>query len=460
MELALILHHFEGGFCMRRIRSRIAFTLMLVLAVSVMLAGCGGGKGNSAGPSASATSQGATAAGTGQPSGGNAEPVTLQFWTIALQPTFNDYFNDLIAKYEGEHPGVKIDWKDYPYDAISQRLLTSTASGNSPDVVNLNTEFASQLGSKGALLNLKDYLTPEQTASYFDGIFNSTVLNDKAYALPWYTGTEVLFINKKLAEKAGLDPANPPKTREELVAWARQIHEKTGAAGYAQQLVSKLFPIDGISILNEDKTAAAFNTQATVDLISGLRDLMNDGVVLKEDADFKKQIQYFSGEQVALELAGPTFINFIKTAAPEVYANTVAVPLPTGKANLRLSNSMNLVVPQKSKNPQQAVDFAAYITNAANQTAFSKAANTLPSAKDSIKDPFFTESDGTLEAQAKVASSQSLDKATDYMVGVPSASDINSAIARGLQKIMLNGADIKQTLDAVEKEVNDILKQG
>ncbi|MFS0871797.1 ABC transporter substrate-binding protein [Paenibacillus xylanilyticus] len=438
-------------------RKGFTVSLLLVVMMAMLLAACGG-NGNTAGkPSPGSTGETGTEAETGTSTG---EPVTLEFWTIALQPTFNDYFNDLIAKYESSHPGVTVQWKDYPYDAISQRLLTSTASGNSPDVVNLNTEFASQLGSKGALLNLSEYLTDEEAKSYFEGIYNSTILNGKAYALPWYTGTEVLFMNTKLVQQAGLDPANPPQTREELVEWGRQVYEKTGVAGYAQQLVSKLFPIDGIPILNEDKTAAAFNTPAAEEMIAQMRDLMAEGVVLKEDAEFSKQIQYFSGEQVAFQLSGPTFINFIKKSAPDVYKNTIAVPLPTGKANLRLSNSMNLVVPQKSKNPEQAVEFAAFITNSENQTAFSKIANTLPSSKASIQDPFFTESDGSLEAEAKVASSQSLDKATDYMVGVPSAADINSALTRGLQEILMNEADIKETLNSVEKEVNNILSQG
>ena len=193
-------------------------SLLLVVMMSMLLAACGGNDNTAGTPSPGSTGETGTEAG---------KPVTLEFWTIALQPTFNDYFNELIAKYESSHPGVKVEWKDYPYDAISQRLLTSTASGKSPDVVNLNTEFASQLGSKGALLNLNSYLTDEEAKSYFEGIYNSTVLDGKAYALPWYTGTEVLFMNTKLVKEAGLDPANPPQTREELVEWARQVHEKT-----------------------------------------------------------------------------------------------------------------------------------------------------------------------------------------------------------------------------------------
>lgn len=173
----------EGECCVRT--NRKGFTVSLLLSMSMLLAACGGNGNTKDTPDTGSAGQ----TGTGAEATAAAKDVTLEFWTIALQPTFNDYFNDLIAKYEESHPGVKVEWKDYPYDAISQRLLTSTASGKSPDVVNLNTEFASQLGSKGALLDLNEYLTDEQAKSYFEGIYNSTVLDGKAYALP---GTQAL----------------------------------------------------------------------------------------------------------------------------------------------------------------------------------------------------------------------------------------------------------------------------
>lgn len=434
-------------------RRRKGFMLTCLIALLAMIvSACSGGGGTASSPDPAP-------ADPGKSEEVKSEPVTLSFWTIALQPKFNDYFNNLIKEYEASHENVTIKWEDYPYDAITQKLLTSSANNNSPDVVNLNTEFANQMGSKGALVDLNEYLTDDEKAEYFDGIFDSTVLGDKAYALPWYTGTEVLFMNKTILEEAGLDPANPPQTREELADWARTVKEKTGKTGYALNFVTKLLTIDGIPILNEDKSAAAFNTPEMVAMVENLKQLMDEGLIVKEDSDLGKQVQFYSAEQTAFVLSGPTFINFIKTSAPEIYENTIAVSLPTGKAGLRLSNSMDLVVPNKSKHPKEAAEFAKFITNAANQTAFSKEANTLPSTKKSVEDPFFTESDGSLEAEAKLASSQSLDKATDHMVGVPNASDINSALARGLQDMLLNGKDIQSTIKAMETEVNNILKQ-
>ncbi|MDQ1911833.1 sugar ABC transporter substrate-binding protein [Paenibacillus sp. GD4] len=421
---------------------------MAALMATGLIAGCSQGESK---PQAGKPAENAAAP-------AKDEPVTLEFWTISLQPKFNDYFNKLFAEYQATHPNVKIDWKDFPIDAIQSRLLTSVASGNVPDVVNLNTELANQVGSKGALADLNQHLTPEQKAAYFDGIYNSTVLNGKAYGLPWYTSASVLFMNKKLVEKAGLDPKNPPKTREELFQWARTIKEKTGAAGFARAINSSIFGGEGIPLLSADKKTAAFNTPEGVKFIDEYAKLYKEGVIPKEDANFDKQVAYFAGEQTAFQMSGTTFINRIKTAAPEVYQNTVVASLPLGKSGTRTSNTMNMVVPAKSKNVKAAVEFGVFLTNAKNQLEFSKVANTLPSTKDSIKDPFYTQTDGSLEAEAKLASAKGLEKASDFLLGVEKAGDVNTAVNKRLQNIFLNGADIKTELDAAAKDVDNVLK--
>ncbi|SDS46163.1 putative chitobiose transport system substrate-binding protein [Paenibacillaceae bacterium GAS479] len=436
---------------------RLASTGALV-ALLLLSAACGNGSnGNSANNGAASPDPAASPGTSSSSPAPSAKEVKLEFWTISLQPKFNDFFNKLIAEYEAANPGVTVDWKDYPYEGIQTKLLATAGGKDAPDVVNLNTEFASQLASKGALADLGGLISDEVKSSYFAGIYDSTVFDGKPYALPWYTGTQVLYMNKKLVEKAGLDPANPPKTKEELYEWSRQVKAKTGASGYATQFGANLLPSEGVPILDDARKSAAFNNDAGIAVVDQLKKLVEEGVIVKDDAKFQKQVEYYASEQVAFELSGPSFINFIKTAAPEVYNNTIAVPLPTGKADLRYSNSMNLVVPKGSEDQQAAADFAAFITNGDNQTAFSKDSNTLPSTKKSIEDPFFTQSDNTLESQAKIASAQSLDKAQEYYLGIPAAGDVNTAIARELQNIILNGGDVKAGVAAAAAKVNEAL---
>lgn len=116
---------------MKKFWKRAAAGLCAAALAATALTGCGGGQETST--AASGAASGSTA------SGSEAEPVTLEFWTIALQPTFTDFLNGLIDKYEQENPNVTINWVDLPYDSIQQKLVTATAGGTSPDVVNLNT---------------------------------------------------------------------------------------------------------------------------------------------------------------------------------------------------------------------------------------------------------------------------------------------------------------------------------
>lgn len=389
--------------------------------------------------------------------GKKAEQVTVEFWTISLQPTFNDYFHNLIAEYEAQNPNVKIDWKDYPYDAVLNKLMTNIAGGEAPDVVNLNTELANQMGTKDALVDFNQELTPEQKAAYFPGIYSSTEMNGKAFALPWYTALPVLFLNKDLVEKAGLDPNNPPATKEELNEWGRQIKEKTGSYGYIFTMEARTLLEENLPFLTEDYKKAAFNTPEVEEYVKENLQLLQDGVIPKDIINYDKQVQYFASEQVAMSLSSSPFINKIKTAAPDVYEKMVAVPSPVGKAGIRYSNTMNIVVPVATSHKKEAVDFAVFVTNAANQLEFSKVANTLPSTVESAKDPFFSENDGSVEGVAKTVSAVSLDKAEDFYLGIESANDVNHAVTKALENIYLNGADVKKTLADAEKEVNGIL---
>ncbi|MGZ9582945.1 ABC transporter substrate-binding protein [Paenibacillus marinisediminis] len=417
-------------------------SLFLILVLLVVMTACGGKDSNS----------------KETKSGQSGDKVTVEFWTISLQPTFNDYFNELIADFESKNQNIKIDWKDFPFDAIVNKLLTSIASDSAPGVVNLNTEFANQMGYRGALVDFNTVLSDEEKAEFFPGIYNSTMIKDKAYALPWYTGTSVMFMNKGLIEKAGLDANNPPKTKEELNEWSRQIKEKTGAYGYVVGLGMNSIIEEGISILNEDKTKAAFNTPETIKHIEDNLAIIDEGIAPKDKINYDKLLQMMASEEIAILTSAPSSLNQLKTSAPDVYKQLVAAPIPVGKGNTRTSATMNLTVPSSYPHQEEAIAFARFVTNAENQLKFSKVANTLPSTIKSAEDPFFSENDGSLEGTAKTISVQSLDKASDVMFGIEQSSEIAEIINLHIENIVLNGGDIKSELDAAEKKINDLLK--
>ena len=60
----------------------------------------------------------------------------------------------------------------------------------------------------------------------------SVTWDGKTYGVPTNNETMALIWNADLFKQAGLDPENPPATWDDLVAYSKQIKEKTGKNGY------------------------------------------------------------------------------------------------------------------------------------------------------------------------------------------------------------------------------------
>ena len=65
---------------------------------------------------------------------------------------------------------------------------------------------------------------------YFEGLWKSQLVDGKNYQFPWYQGVSVELINKRFFEAAGLDPADFPKTVEELPALCKTIKERRASS--------------------------------------------------------------------------------------------------------------------------------------------------------------------------------------------------------------------------------------
>ena len=116
---------------------------------------------------------------------------------------------------------------DLPYDSIQQKLVTATAGGTSPDVVNLNTQMTLTLAGKGALVDLEKEATEEQKSVYVPSLYDSARIGDSVYAFPWYASPNIMFYNKALFEQAGLDISTLPHPVPRSLRRAKTMKEKT-----------------------------------------------------------------------------------------------------------------------------------------------------------------------------------------------------------------------------------------
>lgn len=433
---------------MSKFRKRFAVATAIVLTLA-LLAGCGGKKETEAPKPAVAEEP--------------AKPVKIQFWTISLKPKFEEYINGRIQKFQNENKNVTVEWTDLPGNAIEEKLLAAISSGDAPDVVNLNTSGALTFAGKGALLDLKKE-APDNLAIYQDGLTQGASFKGGIYAYPWYATSTVTIYNKDIITKAGLDPAKPPKTWEEMTAWAKTIKEKTGKYAFMPNLNFNLLPQAGIPVLNEDRTKAAFNTPDMVAKLQWMQDLIKQDLIPNDTItkDYNAALDRYKAGEMAFLLTGPQFLARIETEAPNIYAVTDVAPFIVDKGNVLNTALMNVVVPKnvKAENKAAAVKFANFITNDESQLEFAKIVSILPSTKKAAADPFFASTGGKpLEDKAKKITADQMKISKDFTLGVGAKqAKINTAIINAMKDAM-SGKPVKDVVNAAEKEVNDVLAQ-
>ena len=389
------------------------------------------------------------------------EQISLEFWTLALQPTFTDFIQGLIDKYEAAHPNVTIVWQDLPWDGIQDKFLTQTAGGNPPDVINIWSQLALTYAGKDALLNLEDIITPEQKGIYLDAAYISARLGEGVYALPWYATPNVTVYNKDLLAQSGI--TTPPATYQELFDLALKFKQDTGAYLFTPSSMFHMFYSFGIPMVSEDHTKATFNTPEALDLVTKLRDLGMAGAVNTEPGawdNWDGDRQLYASNMLAMIVGGPQTVTRLKDEAPDILNSTGVNAAVLGPAEVSGEAIMNLVISKQTKHPAEALDFANFITNDENQLAFCHEVSIFPTTKQAAADPFFQSDMESLEGQANFYASQSAQKAVDMTLGLENDDDVKREIDNIMDAIFASETDPAQAIADAEARVNEILNQA
>ena len=400
----------------------------------------------------------------------------LRFWTLQLSPRFDAYIENVIATWESRNPGIDVRWTDIPWGSVERKLLAAVFARTAPDVVNLNPGFAVKLAERDGLLALDELVSAEARQRYLPGAWKASTGPDGTFGIPWYLTSRITLVNRDLLAAAGY--GHPPTRWEELPDFAAAVKQATGR--YA--LFVSVAPDDSSEILEsfvqmgvqliDDRFRAAFDTPAGRRAFAFWSELYQQGLLPPEviSQGHRRAIELYQSGDLALLATSAAALTSIQTNAPRIAALTQpTLPLagPQGSANMAV---MNLVVPRQSLLPGKAVDFALFVTNAANQYDFAKASGTLPSEKAALA---ALKEDLTLQRQqsdkadtaqalslaARALSLDVLDGARVLVPAHPGIKQLQSTIYKHLQEAMLGRATADAAVHAAAEEWNRYAEQ-
>lgn len=313
-----------------------------------------------------------------------ADDITLTFWgsygnggNSTQQDALN---NTLIPAFEAAHPGVHVKYVDIPYDSLLQKLTTSAAGGELPDLVRADLGWVPQFAKLGVLVPLSDTMSDFKALgdATYPGSLSTNLYKGKYYGLPLDTNTRVLVTNQAALDKAGLSA--PPKTFDELKAMAdnlkgtdMQVFADGGLGGW------NIFPwiwSGGGNVTDPDLTKATgyLDGPDSVAAVQMLVDFYKAGqipnLIIGNSGATSTSDGLPSGNYATI-LDGPWMAGIWKDQYPDF--TPIYAPVPAGKGgSISVVGGEDIVLTSASKNQDAALDFIRFTQSEQFQVEMAK----------------------------------------------------------------------------------------
>lgn len=118
-----------------------------------------------------------------------------------------EYYKNLIEEFEKNNEDISVKVIEISADEYNDKIQIMLSGGDDVDVV-FTKEVASLAGliQKGQVLSLDDYIQKANIdESYYGGMLNELALDGKVYAMPFKKDCTILYYNKDLFDKAGVE---------------------------------------------------------------------------------------------------------------------------------------------------------------------------------------------------------------------------------------------------------------
>ena len=156
----------------------------------------------------------------------SAGDVTLNLWWLGdlEAPGAETWMEDMVAKFEGKYPNVKIETTLEDTNTWVQTQQTACQSKSGPDLwYNWAGTWSLELAWKGCTVPNEEILSPDDIAA--NPFVQETVWQGKTWDFPFYRFVYPVVVNLDLIKKAGLDPNALPTTWSDWTAALQKLKD-------------------------------------------------------------------------------------------------------------------------------------------------------------------------------------------------------------------------------------------
>ncbi|MBS4178186.1 ABC transporter substrate-binding protein [Lederbergia citrea] len=342
----------------RKVKRFAQLSVILILTFSLFLAGC--------------SSKEKTSGGKNSGSEGGQKEFTLWHGSTGIGL---EALKALVESFEKAHPDIKVKMVyTEANEGADQKLLTSIAGGNPPDVATFDRFKVGTYAAQGSLTDLTEMAEADGITEdrYYPYAWQEANYDGKLFAIPYSTDARLLYYNKDHFKEVGLDPENPPKTIAELEEAAEKLTIKEGKRfkriglipWYSQGWLYSWGWSFGGEFYNKDTGEITANDPKIVEALQWMTDFGKkynvEDISGFESAAGSDALDPFISGQLSMKVDGNWTVTGINKYKPDLNFGVTPIPTPTGTDFTTWSGGHALIIPKGAKNVETAWQFLKY----------------------------------------------------------------------------------------------------
>jgi sn-glycerol 3-phosphate transport system substrate-binding protein len=394
-----------------------------------------------------------------------AKKTEVRFWHI-LGYHVKPVIGEMVSEYNTSNPevSVKADFQGFFEDA-QVKMLTAAVTKQLPEVAQVPVEFLQSYIVNGLIEPINADVPEEMKQDVPEKLWKLVSRDGNIYGLPFCILTDVFIYNENAFLRGNLDPERPPSTWEELIAIGKRLSrdsdgdgvQDTYALAFYLNGVYGLLPIlwaNGGTLISESGEAVNLASPEMEKTLAMVWDLLFTYMIMPRNWTDWENAQAFLTGKIAMGWFSSAGISYGEQYLP--WKMRVShMPAVNGKRFSVLSGTVLVNFSKNRKKRKAAEDFMLWLLKRENDVKLFERIGFLP-VRRSVS--------SSLEVKAFVRENPNYRipiEALEYARPLPVHPEflkINQEIHDMLQRIILDGADLKEELVSTQKTINEMLE--
>ena len=319
------------------------------------------------------------------------EEADVVFWQF--QPP--EVMEGLIEEFEAANPSIKVRFETLTWQSGYEKIVMAFASGEAPDLLEVGSNWLPKFEDQDAVVDIT--LETEDLAPALM-MWEMATFEGRRFGIPWLIGSRVLFYNRELFRRNGLDPDKPPATWTELKDAAMAMNRPDyGVYGFGMNageryvLYKKFMPFawgNGGRILSEDHETCLIDSPENLEALDFYLSLKPHSILERQDMID----EMFKQGSIGMMISGGWNLERIPEDAPDLDFGVAFIPRPDhGGFHASFAGAEILVFPRGAR-LEPAMKLARFLTGAEQALKISsRTKGVQPASREALEHPYYDE---------------------------------------------------------------------